>query len=218
MVIKNKNGSEYKVRQPNPIMKNQEVWNDFVLHNMDFDGNVVENAEQKTKSNKKKLVLGSEKTIKTNDIPVVLPPVKKIEQDDGFIIPDFSKPENEPEPTPQPKDEILRPKSINQKLLNYKKDVMYCMLAETKENFDPLYSEKSVKISYIKSLIFENIIISQSDIELIFWSHLDFLTKNSVVYPKDEHHRWWKIDVIRSAPDGKFFQCVPTTIQPSFKR
>ena len=50
MVIKNKNGSEYKVRQPNPIMKNQEVWNDFVLHNMDFDGNVVENAEQQEKT------------------------------------------------------------------------------------------------------------------------------------------------------------------------
>ena len=37
MVIKNKDGSEYKLRGPNPIMKNQNLWDNFQIHNMNFD-------------------------------------------------------------------------------------------------------------------------------------------------------------------------------------
>jgi len=217
MVIKNKNGTEYKVKQPNPIMKEQEVWSDFTLHNMEFDKDLVANEQNAPKLQKPKLKLGIEKTLKKEkEIPLPTPEVQ-IEENDDFVIPDFNKEENAPDPTPVPKDDILRPSKINQKLLQYKKDVMYCMLAETKENFDPLYSEKTVKINYVRTFTFENIILEQNDIQLIFWSHLDFLTKNSIVYPRDENHRWWKINSIRNAPDGRFFVCVPTSIQPSFK-
>ena len=37
MVIKNKDGSEYKLSKPNPHMKNQLLWDSFELHNMNFE-------------------------------------------------------------------------------------------------------------------------------------------------------------------------------------
>ena len=73
------------------------------------------------------------------------------------------------------------------------------------------------KVTYTKTFTFENIIIKDDDMQLVFWSHLDFLTKNSVVYPRNNTKRWWKISGIKKAQEGIFFSCVPTNVQPSFK-
>lgn len=36
MPIYNKDGTEFKLSGPNPIMKNQDLWGEFTIHNMDF--------------------------------------------------------------------------------------------------------------------------------------------------------------------------------------
>lgn len=224
MVIKNKDGSVYKINQPNPIMLQQDKWDDFTLHNMEFEGSVVDN-NAIPKAKPQKLNLGSVKTIKidTKEEPPPTPPIKKpvveveVEEKDDFEIPDFSKEDNNiPEPTPVSEEQVLKPSSINQKLKLFKKDVMHCMLADTKETVDPLYEEKKIKVSYIRTFTFENIIIKEDDMQLVFWSHLDFLTKNSVLYPKNNTRRWWKIDNIKRGSEGAFFSCIPTNVQPSF--
>lgn len=222
MVIKNKDGTVYKVRSPNPIMMTQEVWDKFTVHNMNFDADTVNNKEA-VKPVSKKIDFGVSTTIKKEEkveLPKIPPPEPpKVVQNNKiqeFIIPDFKKPEPSPEPKKEDPD-VLRPSSINEKLKNYRKDVMHCMLAETKEIIDPLYDDKTVKVNFTRTFVFENIIIQESDMELIFWSHLDFLTKNSIVYPKNDGRRWWKISSIRSAPEGSFFSCVPTSTQPSFR-
>ena len=43
MVIKNKNGTPFTLRGPNPIMKEQSLWDDFLLHNMNFPEDVIIN-------------------------------------------------------------------------------------------------------------------------------------------------------------------------------
>jgi hypothetical protein len=227
MTIKNKDGSVYKVRGPNPIMKEQDVWKDFTVHNMNFDQETLQTNINITKKTKK-IDLGS--TTKIADLkpetplPTVPPPPKNamveeeinIIQNEPFELPDFDSQEDIS--TENTSDEkVLKPTNINEKLKNYPKDIMYCMLAEVKEKIDPLYQEKQVKISYIRNFLFENIIISESDMSLVFWSHLDFITKSSIVYPKNNSRRWWKIDKIKKAPDGMFFSCVPTVVTPNFK-
>lgn len=225
MTIKNKDGSVYKVRGPNPIMKEQDIWSDFTLHNMSFDQETLQNSVNAIKKNKK-IDLGSVTTVKSDKITAPLPtppppPQKALQEDevkitvnDRFELPNFDV----PDPTPAPKDEdVLKPAAINEKLKNYPKDIMYCMLAEVKERVDALYQDKQIKISYVKKFLFENIIISENDMNLVFWSHLDFLTKSSVVYPRNNSRRWWKIDKIKQAPDGMFFSCVPTEVTPNFR-
>ena len=221
MVIKNKNGTVYKVRGPNPLMKTQDVWDDFILHNMKFDPEIIKNQSIQPKKTKK-IEIGSTQTIKDDFAePVILPkiePKKSNSTNQEFKIPDFS----EPEPTPIPKiveddTDVLKPTSINEMLADYPKDIMNCMLANTSEKIDPLYEEKKIKITYVRNFVFENIIINMTDMELVFWSHLDFITKNSIVYPKNDSRRWWKIDKVRKGPEGTFFSCVPTQTQPNFK-
>jgi len=225
MVIKNKDGSVYKVRGPNPIMMSQETWEDFTVHNMDFSSDVVNQKINPQKSSKK-LDFGTTTKVVAQEpkaeLPTPPPPPKEVAipkkvEIDEFEIPDFSKPEPSPAPEPETNEEVLRPQTVNEKLRNYKKDIMYCMLADTKEVVDPLYAEKTVKVKYTRNFLFENFIIKEDDMELIFWSHLDFLTKNSILYPKNDSRRWWKINSIRNAPEGRFVVCVPTDIQPSFK-
>ena len=37
MAIKNKDGTDYRLKGPNPHMKNQLLWDHFELHNMNFE-------------------------------------------------------------------------------------------------------------------------------------------------------------------------------------
>lgn len=41
MPIKNPDGSVYKLSGPNPAMKNQELWTNYIAHNMKFTGRTV---------------------------------------------------------------------------------------------------------------------------------------------------------------------------------
>ena len=36
-MLKNKDGTPYKLSGPNPMMKNQEVWGNFIVHNMEWE-------------------------------------------------------------------------------------------------------------------------------------------------------------------------------------
>ena len=36
MVLRNKDGSIYKLKSPNALMKNQSIWTDYKLHNMNW--------------------------------------------------------------------------------------------------------------------------------------------------------------------------------------
>ena len=58
MVIKNKDGTPYTLRGPNPLMKEQDLWAEFQLHNMEFSEQVITNNNKEIVKNKSKLNLG----------------------------------------------------------------------------------------------------------------------------------------------------------------
>ena len=72
MVIKNKDGSEYKLRFPNPLMKAQDLWEPFEVHNMNFEELMIEtkNVENKNKSNK--LNIGKTSVFEKNKEPDII--------------------------------------------------------------------------------------------------------------------------------------------------
>ena len=89
MVLRNKDGSIYKVNGPNPLVKDQN-WDEFVLHNWKWD---FSEAEKLTKSEKLKY------------IPPPVEPVPEEPEEEKVDIPEEEKVDI-PEPV-EPKQEVI---------------------------------------------------------------------------------------------------------------
>ena len=220
MTIKNKDGSVYKLRSPNPIMKVQDVWSGFEVHNMSFQEQTesCENGEPKKKLTKK-INLGQ--ITQEEEKPAEKIAINTVPEPEKIELPKFDE---EPKPPPPPQtafieekdDGIIRPTQINEKLKNYKKTILHCLPATVKSLYDDLYNDRSYKITYGKKFTFEVILIEESDMLLVFWTHLQNLEKFSILYPQNFEKRWWKIDAIKLAPEGFFVRCLPSDDHPSF--
>lgn len=210
MPIYNRDGSVYKLRHPNPIIKAQNVWDDFKIHNMNFEETTLNEKLDKKPTSKidiKTIVIVDEKP--PEKIPVNIPEYK------------------EPEPVkfqavnPEPMQEIdtepvIRPTQINEKLASYKKIVFHCLPSSVKTTIDDLYMEKTYKVTYGKKFTFEAIIVEQTDLYMIFWTHLQNIEKFSILYPKNNEKRWWKVESFKNAPEGYFLKCLPSDEHPDF--
>lgn len=216
MVIKNKNGSEYKLRGPNPIMIQQDLWENFQLHNMQFQEEHRENTVSHVAS-VKKINLGQSVTIQDNIQSLASKPVETPNPTPQPTVFKYEIPKIEPTPSPEI-EKVYRPKSISDKLKSYNKDVLNCLPAKSKTITDTLYEEKTVKVTYGDQFLFEAIIIDESDFELLFWSHLENIQKYSIVYPRNKNKRWWKVESVSNAPEGFFLKCRPSDVQPSFEQ
>jgi hypothetical protein len=232
MSIKNKDGTEYSLRKPNPLMKYQDAWSDFKLHNMNFDAKTIEaNRTKAANSPLEKPKIGQYKTLKISDqnAEVIAVDIKPTPEPTIFDVPKPTPPLT-PQPTiyarppnatptrfaPDEEHEVLKPKYISEKFMEHRKDVLCCLVAKLTEFKDTLYEDRSYKIKYVDKFVFEAIILEETDFNLVFWSHLDNFTKQSIIYPKNSNKRWWKINEIRSAPEGWFISCVPSANQPAF--
>lgn len=209
MVIKNKNGTPYNLRGPNPIMKEQDIWDDFLLHNMNFPENVITNNNKEINQNKPKLNLGKVSVQNADDnSKQIIPAEKEIEPP--------VEPKQEPIIIKTNEEEVEKPTVVNAKLLNFKKTVIHCLPASTEEKIDDLYGEKTLKINYGNKFNFEAIMIREEDLSLQFWTHLEKISKYSILYPKNKEKRWWKVIEIKKAPEGFFIHCMPSEYHPNF--
>lgn len=208
MAIKNKDGSIYRLNGPNPLMREQDLWEGFSIHNMDFKEDIITNSIKESNKNKTKINLG--KTV-----------VEKSSEQKREVVSVQSQPvvdqtEKQQAPATTNSDDIEKPKNINAKLLDYKRTVMHCLQADAQEKFDDLYGERSIKIKYIGKFNFESILILEDDMQMVFWTHLEKVTKHSVVYPMNREKRWWKVTGVKPAPEGWFINCMPSQYHPDF--
>lgn len=221
MTIKNKDGSVYKLRSPNPIMKVQDIWSGFEVHNMDFQQQTESNSATVAKPQSKKINLGQVTTLEEKPAEKIQINTKPEPEPEKLVLPNFDQ-EYKPPPPPDSAfvtnkdDGIIRPSQINDKLKNFKKTVLHCLPATVKQFYDDLYNDRSVKISYGKRFTFEVILIEETDMFLVFWTHLQNLEKFSILYPQNFEKRWWKIDAIKPAPEGFFIRCLPSEDHPAF--
>jgi hypothetical protein len=224
MAIKNKDGSIYEVRKPNPLMKNQDTWQDFKTHNMKIDGSIVEKLQKKYPIDNK-IQIGTTQIVSTkNDkVEVIKIDIEGVPQPTEFPLPTLPPPEFPKIIKKINTDDIeakniQRPDKINPKIAHMPRNIVNCLLAKIETKYDSLYEDKGVKIRYSKEIAFEAIILEENDIEFNFWTHLDYITRKSVVYPMNRDKRWWKIEEIIKAPQGYFCSCTPSDLQPNFKK
>lgn len=197
MAIKNKDGTNYALRRPNPLTLDQDHWLD--TENIEFY-----NLKWKSKISKE-------------EIPEEVPEVKEeVPEETPEEVPEVK--EETPEEVPEVKE---REPNLPQKVLD-RMLLIHCLLASNKKETDELYNETRNKIIYTKKLVFEGVIFKRSDVTIQLWT-LDDITLYSIIYPfryKNgkplEHFRWWKVKEIDSKSGGKILTCVPSDIQPDF--
>lgn len=205
MVIKNKDGSEYTLRKPNPIMKTQNLWDEFEIHNMNFNEIIdqIKNHQKKTTIldlNKEEIVIEDRK--KTEDEPKKVE-IKKILETE--INQNITKIETE-------KKQITK-KEENPEV---KKTIIHCLPAKVSIKEDNLYGDIKKLIKYEDKFTFEAAILDISDFEFIFWTNIE-ISKESIIYPKNSDKRWWKITGHENKFNGYIFYAKPSDVTPNFE-
>lgn len=188
MVIRNKDGSEYKLNKPNPHMKNQLLWDHFELHNMNFED-----------------IKG---LIKKKEISQPKIEVKKEEIKEQEIIKEYPK---------EKEEQKQETKEETKEETNVKKTLVFCLPAKSKIYEDVLYGEIKKSITYEKKFKFEAVILNISDVSMELWTNAINIEKESILYPQNFEKRWWKVNIISKKFDGIILSCVLSTMTPSFE-
>jgi hypothetical protein len=93
--------------------------------------------------------------------------------------------------------------------------LLYCMPATTTDFFDPLYNENRATLTFGQQFTFEAIVTNSTDLTLQLWTTKE-LTKNSILY-QPSSRRWWNAEAITKDSDGFVIDCMPSSLQPSFR-
>lgn len=196
MSIKNRDGTIFKLRGPNPAMNNQDIWGDYVIHNMKFVG----------------------KTVADPDLAVVSSPQAQAVQDDfaAELEETKVKPEPKPEPQPEVKIEVPKPEPISLPKGTKKVDV-HCLPATLRERKDGIHGDKYQTIQYGSPFVFEAVILQEEDFFIRFWTNVSQVSRGSVVFPKiEEVRRWWRVSERQEKGNGWILTAVVSDYTPSF--
>jgi hypothetical protein len=202
MTLYNKDGTVYKLDGPNPVMKNQDVWSDFTIHNMNWKSEVQPDKGAK-------LPRPQKKEVKTQSESFVeeLESTKVTKQPDQEQVPKEEERVVESEPIDYDKS------VISEEIV---KTFIHCLPATTIEKKDSLYGDVSSRVQYNNKTSFEAVILNQTDMSIEMWSEVVF-QKGSILYPKNGDKRWWRIQNYYPKLGGHVIQAVPSLEQPYFE-
>jgi DNA-binding protein YbaB len=197
MVIKNKDGSEYKLSKPNPHMKNQLLWDRFELHNMNFENikGLIKKNKVEIKEKVEEVEELEELVEQEEELEVVKKEIKEAIKEVKEVIKEVTKEEES----------------------SVKKTLIYCLPAKIKFHEDILYGEVKKTINYDKKFKFEAVILNITDVSMDIWTNAIIIEKESILYPQNFDKRWWKVNNISSKFDGNILSCVLSSINPSFE-
>ena len=203
MALRNKDGSIYQLQKPNPMMKYQNIWDNekLILHNMKWES---EKAEDKTEVQPIK----SDIQVKDNFIQEL----KETKQEEE------KKPEEEP---------VFERKTVvaedtkrieEEKKPEIEKVFVHCLPATIRTKTDELYGETYQTIQYGVPTSFEAVVLEELDLTYSIWTDTDQITAGSVLFPKTNNKRWWKVKNKTPKANGWIINCVLSDYQPSFDK
>lgn len=202
MAIKNRDGSVYKLRSPNALMKDQRFWTDYKSHNMKWKSTITEG--------------GSE--------------VERVQTDfvmkDSFVEELASTAPVRDEPKPQEptlaKSPVTKepavPKSqkAEDPLDGIPRCFIYCLPASMSQRRDTLYDDEYISVKYGEPYSLEGVITEEHDLCINFWTTAE-IPRESVIFPKNNQKRWWKVVGSEMSHGGRIYVCAPSTYQPHFE-
>lgn len=194
MVIKNKDGTIYKISEPNPLMNQQDFWGDYKKHNFDWLPDIVKD--------------GSFKIFQDDNSKEIKIEIKKEQEQ----IP--KKPEEFQKETDNVK--IIEKKVNISNNKNIKMTACYCLPAKDTQRKDSLYDEIYYKTEYLDKTMIEIVILEKDDLFIKIWCN-EKLTEKSILYPRNKDKRWWKISESSNAPIGYYYMAGVSDYTPSFE-
>ena len=226
MTLRNKDGTVYKLSAPNPAMKSQELWNEFKVHNMQWEG---EKAEDTTTVNplasdfdvqdtflealdKAKIAKPEIKVVETKpEIKVVeTKPEIKVMETKPIEQPPVEKIERKPLVQPDVKQEEAEVNSEIDKIF------IHVLPAFMRERKDSLYGDSYKTIQYGKPTSFEGVMLTQEDLYIEVWTDSDKIGVGSVLFPRTNFKRWWRVQEKTEKAGGWVLTAMPSDYQPSF--
>lgn len=192
IMLRDKNGNVYRLKEPNPVVKGQTKWSEseLVFHNLQWEDIVVFDDDEN------------------------LPPPVIVQEAPKVIEPKPPEPPEEEPPTPVP-----TPSQLGH-LKNVV--VFHCLPAVKKVHKDELYGESYSKIEYQKKFVFEGIIVETGDLGIKFWTNIDIPEFSVVFPAryrsgvKFGEYRWWKVSGKEKKSNGFLTTAVASDYQPDF--
>jgi hypothetical protein len=220
MTIKNKDGSVYVLRGPNPIVKGQDFWQttELIFHNFKWEDIIYSKSIQK---NNEKIVV--KEKIETTPLQEKMP-----------ITPYDVETKNQNEKQDCDNDNITNENLAYEMPLIKHKVLSYCLPAVVKNYKDNFYGESWSKIKYGKKFIFPFVMIENQDLFIQFWTSdpNKQITEKSIIYPFSyeiynfnsstydrvpyDEYRWWQISKKEFKDGGWLFEATPSKDQPDF--
>ncbi len=220
MPLKNRDGTVYKLRGPNPLMEEQKVWEDFQVHNLKFQGEVApDEREIETISSDFKLkddFLQSLHDSKPVNIAVVESP--------AVVRPELAvvKPVKSEQPAPVVKPEQPKELAPTELPRGFNKTFMYCLPATLRDRRDSMYGTKYQTIQYGQPFSCEAVVVGEEDMTIKVWTSVEQVTKGSIIYPKKsdggvaDAQRWWRVQDREDKKGGWLLTGHPSDETPSF--
>jgi hypothetical protein len=191
MAIKNPDGSVYKLKGPNPLMKTQKLWENCVLFNMNLN-NVEVVPDRKKKSVKSK-------PVQQDKIPEPVLEVQQVEVKNIEIeLPEIELPKIE----------------LSDTLSEHKVELI-CLPVKIERIVDELYNTVTNQLSYGSSFVFEAFVTLEEDLFIEFWS-TKLIEKHSIVYPRNVKKRWWDVSEIEVKSGGYLHKAYISDYNPDF--
>lgn len=199
MTLKNKDGTPYRLVKPNPIMKTQEIWEEYKIHNMQWEG------------------------VKSADTNQFNPIASDFNVQETFLSAlDNAKAEIkivETKADTQPKkvEKVEKPKESNSlKDVTIEKTFIHCLPATLRTRKDTLYDDSYTTIQYSDPISFEGVILKQQDLFVEIWTDVDSINAGSILFPKQGYKRWWRVQNKIQKGGGWILSASPSDYQPSF--
>lgn len=208
MTIYKKDGSIYKFSEPNKIMIQQNLWDNYITHNLNYLSQYILMAEEKSfYPNVLDLTTKIKKLPETKINDDLSNKQQTVQIDEEINQNQELQPLAEIKPVVQPVPEVKS---------KFKKTIAHCLIAKIKEKTDDLYGDINRKIEYSDSFTIEIIIVETQDLRIKIFTTYQNFSMDTILYPKDTEKRWWQIVSITPNPKGFFLECIPSKLQPSF--
>jgi len=237
MPIKDRDGKVYKLQGPNPVMKEQDLWDKSKLKFINFktEDEVVKDDGKRTVISD---VINKEGPRPKEDIEnvLVLSPEPKIDPkpiiQEVPVVEVVIKPEPEPVVEvkaperilpPKPKSEMSRTSGEQPEFYNddqkakirQKKIQVYCLPVFDRKVKDDIYGDTFTVKAYGDKFTFEAVMVEEEDLFCRFWTNTE-IPASSVVYPRNHSRRWWQVQELELLDGGYMVYAAPTHANPDF--
>ena len=230
MAIKDKDGNVYKLRGPNPLMKDQKVdWDlkSLKFINMGWSNEIVEdvrNPVKKFKTDFNVVDIGEKLDLVPNEIAATTTvPAREFVKE---IVKEVVEPEVveriavvTPPKKEEPQEEVVLnvPPQLAS-ILKQRGVEYYCApVIGKKHHTDDLYDNSYYTMQYGNKFVFDAVVIDMSDLELQFWC-IRPISAESIVFPKtkEKGQRWWRITEVEAKTGGYLCNAITSDTNPDF--